>query len=139
MKLVEYEPNNASNSAELDIGVGDEVLVSRRNDVIPYVEEVVNKKGKTAKPPTKCAVCSQKLVNTGEYLSCKNQKCPAVVEGRIQNWVDAQGILEWGEKLIHQLVEAELVKEPALAVDEAIIGHQHPGELSGVFGVHPVE
>ncbi len=105
--------HNASNIAELDIGVGDEVLVSRRNDVIPYVEEVVNKKGKTAKPPTKCAVCSQKLVKTGEYLSCKNQKCPAVVEGRIQNWVDAQGILEWGEKLIHQLVEAELVKEPA--------------------------
>ncbi|MFO0727692.1 MAG: NAD-dependent DNA ligase LigA [Myxococcota bacterium] len=105
--------HNAANIQALGIGVGDEVLVSRRNDVIPYVEEVVQKKGKLAKPPTACPVCRQKLTKSGEYLSCKNKKCPAVLEGRIQNWVDAQGILEWGEKLIHQLVEAGLVKEPA--------------------------
>jgi DNA ligase (NAD+) len=30
-----------------------------------------------------------------------------------QNWIDALGVLEWGDKLINQLVEAELVKEPA--------------------------
>src|SRR4051812_33041679 len=46
--------HTAANIAELGIGIGDEVLVSRRNDVIPYVEEVVTKKGKVAKPPTKC-------------------------------------------------------------------------------------
>ena len=37
--------HNASNVAELGIGIGDEVLVSRRNDVIPYVEEVVDQEG----------------------------------------------------------------------------------------------
>lgn len=104
---------NAGRVAELGIGIGDEVLVSRRNDVIPYVEEVVNKLGKTAKPPTKCAICKKPLVKQGEYLSCKNDACTALVEGRIQNWVDAQGVLEWGEGLIAQLVEAKLVKEPA--------------------------
>ena len=31
--------------AALGIGIGDEVLVSRRNDVIPYVEEVVDQEG----------------------------------------------------------------------------------------------
>ena len=36
-----------------------------------------------------------------------------MVEGRIENWIDAQGILEWGDKLINQLVEAKLVSEPA--------------------------
>jgi DNA ligase (NAD+) len=105
--------HNATHVAELGIGIGDEVLVSRRNDVIPYVEEVVTKNGPVAQPPTNCAICSQKLEKTGEYLSCRNRTCRALVEGRIQNWVDAQGILEWGEKLIAQLVEAKLVKEPA--------------------------
>ena len=104
---------NASRVAELGSGVGDEVLVSRRNDVIPYVEEVVTKNGPVAKPPKECAVCGAKLERTGEYISCRNQKCRAIIEGRIQNWVDAQGILEWGEALIAQLVEAKLVKEPA--------------------------
>ena len=104
---------NASRVAELGIGIGDEVLVSRRNDVIPYVEEVVTKHGPVAKPPTKCGICDAKLEKTGEYISCRNKKCRALIEGRIQNWVDAQGILEWGETLIAQLVEAKLVKEPA--------------------------
>lgn len=104
---------NASRVAELDIGVGDDVLVSRRNDVIPYVEEVVVKRGPTAKPPKKCLVCKAPLERSGEYLSCRNDRCRAIIEGRIQNWVDAQGVLEWGETLIAQLVEAKLVKEPA--------------------------
>ncbi len=106
--------HNAGMIAELDIGIGDEILVSRRNDVIPYVEEVVTKKGKTAKPPAKCPTCSAPLEKVGEYLACRNyKKCQALIEGRIENWIDALGVLEWGDKLINQLVEAKLVAEPA--------------------------
>jgi DNA ligase (NAD+) len=104
---------NAGMIAELDIGIGDEILVSRRNDVIPYVEEVVTKKGKTAKPPTKCSICKSTLERIGEYIACRNKKCTALVEGRIENWIDALGVLDWGDKLIAQLVEAKLVNEPA--------------------------
>jgi DNA ligase (NAD+) len=106
--------HNAGNVRDLGLGIGDDVLVSRRNDVIPYVEELVAAKGKTrAKPPAKCATCKAKLDKVGEYLICRNLECPALVEGRIQQWIDAQGILDWGDKLITQLVDAELVEEPA--------------------------
>jgi DNA ligase (NAD+) len=105
--------HNAGTIAELDIGIGDEILVSRRNDVIPYVEEVVTKKGKTAKPPATCATCDSTLVKIGEYLACRNKRCQALIEGRIENWLDAIGVLEWGDALIRQLVEAKLVGEPA--------------------------
>ncbi|MBA3501814.1 MAG: NAD-dependent DNA ligase LigA [Myxococcota bacterium] len=106
--------HNASNVTALGIGIGDEVLVSRRNDVIPYVEEVVTKHAKKpAKAPTACTTCKSTLEKVGEYLSCRNIECQALVEGRIQNWIDAIGVLEWGDKLITQLVEAELVAEPA--------------------------
>jgi DNA ligase (NAD+) len=104
--------HNASNVAALKIGIGDEVLVSRRNDVIPYIEEVVNKKGKQAKPPAKCVTCKSTLEKLGEYLACRNRTCSAIVEGRIANWIAAVGALDWGDKLIAQLVEAELVTEP---------------------------
>lgn len=106
--------HNAGNVAELGIGVGDEVLISRRNDVIPYVEEVVKSAGKPAKPPTKCSICKSPLERVGEYISCRNYTgCGALVEGRIENWIEALGVLEWGDKLINQLVESGLVKEPA--------------------------
>lgn len=106
--------HTAGNVAELGIGIGDDVLVSRRNDVIPYVEEVVTKRGKTARPPTRCPTCKASLAKLGEYLACRNHgKCAALIEGRLQNWIGAQGILEWGEKLIAQLVAAELAHEPA--------------------------
>lgn len=105
--------HNAGMIAELGIGIGDEVLISRRNDVIPYVEEVVTKKGKVAKPPKKCPTCAAALVWIGEYIACRNRTCRALVEGRIENWIDALGVLEWGDKLIAQLVDAKLVAEPA--------------------------
>lgn len=105
--------HNAANVRALGIGTGDEVLVSRRNDVIPYVEEVVEKKGTAAEPPSSCPVCGEKLSVEGEYLVCRNTACRAIVEGRIQNWISAIGALEWGDKLIEQLVASKLVREPA--------------------------
>ena len=105
--------HNVSNTERLGIGIGDEVLVSRRNDVIPHLEEVVVHHGTTVEAPTKCAVCKQSLTRRGEYLVCTNLDCRALVEGRIQRWVGVQDIHEWGEKLIAQLVSASLVREPA--------------------------
>lgn len=105
--------HNVSNTERLGIGVGDEVLVSRRNDVIPHLEEVVVHNATTVEAPTTCAVCKQALTRRGEYLVCTNLDCRALVEGRIQRWVGVQDIHEWGEKLIAQLVEAKLVREPA--------------------------
>lgn len=105
--------HNAANVRSLGIGVGDEVLVSRRNDVIPYVEEVVEKRGPAAAPPSTCPVCGAPLVVEGEYLLCRNNTgCRALIEGRIHNWIDAIGALEWGDKLIEQVVAAGLVREP---------------------------
>lgn len=104
--------HNAANVRALGIGVGDEVLVSRRNDVIPYVEEVVEKRGPASTPPINCNVCDSVLSIEGEYLVCRNNSCRAIVEGRIENWIGAIGALEWGEKLVAQLVAADLVKEP---------------------------
>lgn len=104
--------HNAALVRSLGIGVGDEVLVSRRNDVIPYVEEVVTRRGKPTEPPSRCGRCQAPLVAEGEYLLCRNEQCPALVAGRLRNWIDATGALEWGDKLVEQLVDSGLVREP---------------------------
>ncbi len=104
--------HNVANVVRLGIGVGDEVLVSRRNDVIPYIEEVVRKVGPVAQLPDRCQSCDGPLTTEGEYLLCKNPSCPALVEGRIHNWIAAIGALEWGDKLIATLVDKGMVREP---------------------------
>ena len=104
--------HNVANVRRLGIGVGDEVMVSRRNDVIPYVEEVVASAGAPVEPPISCGVCGSRLRPEGEYLLCREDSCPARVEGRIRNWIDAVGALEWGDKLVHTLVGQGLVREP---------------------------
>lgn len=125
--------HNATNVRALGIGVGDEVLVSRRNDVIPYVEEVVEKRGPAAEVPTLCGVCGSGLSVEGEYLVCRNTSCIAIVEGRIKTWVKVLDVKEWGEKLIEQLVEAKLVREPVDLYKltwEQIAGLDRRGEKS---------
>ena len=104
--------HNVANVERLGLGVGDEVLVSRRNDVIPYIEEVVQKLGDQVTAPDRCTVCDEELSREGEYLMCRNSACPALIEGRIHNWIDAIGALEWGDKLIATLVDKGLVREP---------------------------
>lgn len=104
--------HNAGLVRALGIGVGDEVLVSRRNDVIPYVEEVIESAGHPVKTPESCSTCGAKLSAEGEYLMCRNAECIAIVEGRIHAWIEAIGALEWGDKLIAQLVAAKKVLEP---------------------------
>src|SRR5262249_3672131 len=125
--------HNASIVERLGVGPGDEVLVSRRNDVIPYLEEVVVKHGTTAVPPTKCTTCGQLLDKRGEYLQCTNREGFAIATGRLKRWAGVQDIHEWGEKLVIQLVEAHLATEPAdlykLTIAQ-IAGLERRGELS---------
>jgi DNA ligase (NAD+) len=126
--------HNASLVRRLGIGKGDEVLVSRRNDVIPYVEEVVTHGGQPTVVPETCGVCHAPLSKDGEYLNCRNPDCPARVEGRIKAWVGALGLLEWGDKLVAQICHERSVRQPGdlyrLTVED-IATLERRGEKSG--------
>jgi DNA ligase (NAD+) len=96
--------------------VGDKILVSRRNDVIPYVESLLvpNRKGTALEVPTRCPECKALLQRDGEYLVCVNDDgCEAQRAGAIKRWVDKIGVLHVGDSLIEALVEAGKVKDIA--------------------------
>lgn len=91
---------------ELGLDVGATVLVSRANDVIPRIEELVKSTGTIAKAPSNCPECGTLLEIIGENLQCINTiTCPAQVIGRIRNWVKELNLLEWGDTLIERLVQ----------------------------------
>ncbi|MCC7381885.1 MAG: NAD-dependent DNA ligase LigA [Deltaproteobacteria bacterium] len=105
--------HNWANVQRLGIGVGDEVLVSRRNDVIPYIEKVVVKRGEPARAPSHCATCGQPVTTEGEYLICKNAGCPARRVGRLRTWVRQLDLNNWGDKTLVRLDQEGLAHEPA--------------------------
>jgi len=95
---------------------GDEILVCRRNDVIPHVEALLNV-GYPTKPfqvPTECPACGNTLERDGEYLICPNdEECPAQITGGIKKWVKELEILHFGETMIQALIEFGLIEDAA--------------------------
>jgi len=88
------------------------ILVSRRNDVIPYVEELLNLgDGCALVEPVACPVCAMQLVKNGEYILCPNTTgCSAQTVGVLRNWLKKTGALHFGEALLEAVVEAGWVK-----------------------------
>lgn len=124
-----------------DVRVGDTVLVQRAGEVIPEVVKVIEEKRPGgAEPftfPDRCPACGSKVVKPeGEVvIRCVNASCPAQIKERLFHWGsrDALDIDGLGEKLIDQLVERDLVSDPADLYDldvETLAGLERMAEKS---------
>jgi len=106
--------HNWSLMERLNLKVGAKILVSRRNDVIPYVEALVEEGcGDAFLPPASCPCCGSALVREGEWILCRGEDCSEQVLGGLKRWVQKVGILGLGEKIIEALVDCGLVKTVA--------------------------
>jgi DNA ligase (NAD+) len=70
----------------LELGVGDFVAISKRGDIIPAVEEVLEKNPDNPtvfKFPENCPFCKSKLEKDGAHHFCKNRDCEERVKRSI--------------------------------------------------------
>ena len=118
------------NAGRFSFHIGDRIMVSRRNDVIPYVEKFLSSApvgDSELEVPDQCPECSHTLVMDGEYLVCKNTaSCPAQVSGLISTWVTKIGLKGWGDTVVEALTSQGIVSEPA------DLYHLDPAELATV-------
>ncbi|MGJ5672111.1 MAG: NAD-dependent DNA ligase LigA [Nostochopsis sp.] len=113
--------HNADRIAQLDIRIGDTVIVRKAGEIIPEVVRVLKElRPPDTEPfvmPSHCPVCGQSVVREmGEAVTrCVNTSCAAILKGAIEHWVsrDALDIRGIGEKLVHQLVDQDLVHSVA--------------------------
>ncbi|CAN1211857.1 NAD-dependent DNA ligase LigA [Tumidithrix helvetica PCC 7403] len=113
--------HNSDRIAELDLHIGDTVVVRKAGEIIPEVVRVlVELRPSTAEKvemPTHCPECQSTVIKpeTEAVTRCVNPTCPAIVRGAIEHWVsrDALDINGIGEKLVRQMVGADLVKSVA--------------------------
>ena len=98
---------------DLDVRVGDTVVVYKSGEIIPKIKAVVKAKRPEGTKPFKigdrCPVCGAKAEREADSadVKCINQACPAQVESHILNFVsrDAMDIKGLGEKNIAALIE----------------------------------
>jgi DNA ligase (NAD+) len=113
--------HNQEEVRRLDVRVGDAVVVERAGDVIPKVVQVIrDRRPEGTRPfamPRACPVCGGAVeITPDEPLSyCTHLSCPAQVKGRLLHFasrlaMDVEGL---GEKLVDQLVDQGIVKDPA--------------------------
>ncbi|MFX1312459.1 MAG: NAD-dependent DNA ligase LigA [Promethearchaeota archaeon] len=107
-----------SNPAEIErLGLkkGAIIIVSKRGDIIPKVEKVVENPSNTKdiKYPVKCESCGIKLINTGVRLFCPNEQCSSREFHRLEVWIKTLGIKNFGEKLLRKLYDNNKVKKIA--------------------------
>jgi DNA ligase (NAD+) len=105
--------HNADRIAELDLHVGDTVIVRKAGEIIPEVVRVLaDLRPTTARAytmPQACPDCGSPTVKPeGEAVTrCINASCPAILRGSLSHWASrgAMDIDGLGEKLIEQLVD----------------------------------
>lgn len=106
---------------EKDIMLGDWVVIKKAGDIIPEVVHVLTERRTGEETlfqmPEECPACTSELVRIeGEVaLRCINPKCPAQRKEGLIHFVsrNAMNIDGLGEKVISQLFEYDLVKDPA--------------------------
>ena len=113
--------HNQEEIEKKDIRELDTVIVQRAGDVIPEVVKPITAKRagieKRYIMPTQCPVCgAQVLKKEGEVvLRCPNPDCPAQVKASLKHFISKGGmdIDGLGDKIVAQLIERGMVKEPA--------------------------
>ncbi len=99
----------------MELAVGDTVSITKRGDVIPAVEEVIEKNedgNTTYKLPTLCPCCSTPLEKRGAHTYCPNFNCPDQAKGRLSYFAsrDQMDIDTLGPKTIDILFSQGILK-----------------------------
>ena len=125
---------------ELDIGIGDTIVVYKSGEIIPKVRRVIHEKRpagvKKFVIPNVCPVCGAKTEREKDTadIKCTSPNCPAQLERHMINFVgrDAIDIKGFGATYIMELVHLGYLKDIADIYDLK----QHREELieQGIIG-----
>ena len=102
---------------DLDLRLGDTIVIERSGDVIPKVVEVdLTKRPTNSVPytfPTHCPICDSHLTHKLDQvgLFCSNEECPAIMKGKLIFIAsrDCYDLIGFGNILIENLYDRGLL------------------------------
>jgi DNA ligase (NAD+) len=97
---------------ELGLKIGSKVIVSKRGDIIPKIERVIQNPSNAKKIefPTTCNACKTPLINEGTRLYCPNKDCSKRAYHRLTRWIKRLGVKNFGELILKQLFDSGRVQ-----------------------------
>jgi DNA ligase (NAD+) len=99
---------------ETGLRLGSRVLMMRRGGVIPHVEQIIEPGQQEIVIPASCPSCGGATVRREDTLFADHlPTCSATKLGELSHFVNVIGAKGFGPKLLIQLVEDEVVTEPA--------------------------
>lgn len=91
----------------LDLKIGDHIIVSRHGDVIPEIDKVIIElrtgEERDIIPPIICPICGKPLNIKGTFIRCDNVYCEGRKLSKIENFIKAMEIDNFGPALIEKL------------------------------------
>ena len=120
---------------QLDVGIGDTVIVYKSGEIIPKIKAVDKSKRQPGtvrfQIPDTCPVCGAKTVREKDTadIRCTSPECPAQRERHIINFVgrDAMDIKGFGAVYVEELVRQEYIRDIA----DIYVLKEHREELIG--------
>ncbi len=142
--------HNGDRIAQLDIRIGDTVIVRKAGEIIPEIVRVLTELRPLGslvfKMPSNCPVCDSVVVKleSEAVMRCINPHCAAMLKGAIVHWVsrDALDINGVGEKLVEQLVDRSFINSVADLYDltiEKLMTLERMGEKSASKTIEAIE
>jgi DNA ligase (NAD+) len=118
---------------KMGVSLGAKVLVMRRGGVIPNLEEVLEKTGRTVEAPKRCPSCGSATEIRDDFLYCTNEKgCRKTRLGELRHFVAVLEIEGFGGKMIEQLYDNGFVEDVpdffTLTVDD-LLSLERVGEI----------
>jgi DNA ligase (NAD+) len=123
--VIQYEPikffgnvqqftsvSNKKRFLDLNLKVGDEILVQFRNDVLSYVSMVLKRASGKPIPFTEhCPICNSTLEEseTGVFANCVNPTCPGLLIGKIEQYCMNMGMKGIRFQTLEKLYLAEVI------------------------------
>ena len=156
--------HNVGEVDRLGISIGDKVLIVRRGDVIPKIEQALGPATandlvgrfhadgeafsgalpdhRPIPPPTACPACEGQVELEGAFLKCINLFCEARTSRAVLYWCRALELDGVGEKLVDQMLDANLISSCAdlyrLTLD-VLLGLERMGEKSATNVLREVD
>jgi DNA ligase (NAD+) len=156
--------HNVGEVERLGISIGDKVLIVRRGDVIPKIEQALGPATTTdlanrfhadgeaftgtlpdhrpIPTPSACPACEGQVELEGAFLKCINLFCEARTSRAVLYWCRALELDGVGEKLVDQLLDANLISSCAdlyrLTLDD-LLGLERMGEKSATNVLNEVD
>lgn len=108
--------HNLSFIEDLQLNIGCTILVSKRNLIIPHIEDNLDRNKGILEYPKYCPSCGKETIvkNTGtaDFLFCTNKNCPAQQLDKFINFVkrDAMNIEGLSEATLEKFLNLGLIK-----------------------------